>query len=215
MYQPIAKSIFLGGLMAMISFSATANAGIPNNLPVKFIRFYAQQVGDYVQIRWITDSEYDNDFFTVERSKNMTLWEPLEVVPGSEISPGAGEYEYFDLDPIEGANYYRIRQTDLNGAFDFSHTEKVEVDFFADEIAEVAVAPNPLPGSSLSFNVNGPTSLVGATVKLIDITGKEVKTTIEINDTELNVTPLNRMSGFYFLIIRKGEQAIVKKIKFE
>ncbi len=215
MYKPMRKSIFFGALLAMICFSSSTNASTTNHLPVKFIRFYVDLVGEDVRVRWTTDSEYDNDFFTVERSKDMILWETLEIVPGAGTSPGAGEYQYMDMEPKKGINHYRIKQTDLNGAYDYSHIEKVEVDFLYDIIAEVAVAPNPLPGSSDSFIIKGESSLAGVTVKLIDISGKEIKINTDLNDTELRVTPFIKMPGLYFLIIQKREKSIVKKIKFE
>jgi hypothetical protein len=215
MYLPKLKSILFGVMIAMISFSTVTNASISNDLPVKFIRFYANQEGDQVRIRWITESEYDNDFFTVERSIDMILWETLEIVPGSGTSPGAGEYEYYDTEPKSGLSYYRIKQTDTNSAYDFSHIEKVEFEELMDEIADVAVAPNPLPGTGSDITVNGATSLVGASVKLIDISGKEIQITVDINDTEMTITPFNKVPGLYFLIIQKRKQSIVKKIQFK
>lgn len=216
MYKPMTKSILFSALLALICFSTSVSANVSNNeLPVKFIRFYAQQVGDYAHLRWVTQSEFDNDFFTVEWSKDMIIWESLETVAGSGSSPGEGEYAYFDTEPKSGMNYYRIRQTDLDGSFDFSHIEKVNVTFFADEVAEAGISPNPMPGYSTSFVVNSPTTLIGTTVKLMDIAGKGIQINVDVNDTEMTVTPFNKIPGLYFLIIQKEEKAIVKKIKIE
>ncbi len=216
MYQPMKKSILSGVLLTMICLSTSVFANISNELPVKFLRFYVNVEGDNVRIRWTTDSEYDNDFFTVERSVDMVNWENLENVPGAGTSPGAGEYEYYDTEPKQGVNYYRIRQTDLNQAFDFTHIEKIEFDYdMVNDIADVAIAPNPLPGSTDSFIVNGEKSLLGATIKLIDITGKEIRSQIDVNDTEARVTPFQKIPGLYFLTIQKGKHSIVKKIKIE
>ena len=77
------------------------------------------------------------------------------------------------------------------------------------------MAPNPLPATGSDLTINGETSLVGSTVKLIDITGKEIKITVSTNDTKMTVTPYTRVPGLYFLILQKGKQSIVKKIKFE
>ena len=215
MYQPKVRMVLFSALVAMICFSTTTNAEVSNELPVKFLRFYADQFGDQVRVRWKTESEYDNDYFTIERSKDLVLWETLETVPGSGLSPGEGVYEYFDTEPKSGLTYYRIKQTDIDGAFDFSHIEKVEYEELMNETADVSVAPNPLPGSSLSITVNGENSFEGAMIKLIDITGKEIRTTVDIIDTEMTVTPFNKTPGLYFLVIQKGKQSIVKKIKFE
>ena len=215
MYQPKVRCILFGALIAMISFSTSISANVSSDQSVKFIRFYVDQVGDQVRVRWKTESEYDNDFFTVERSKDLINWEALETVPGSGASPGEGVYVYIDTEPKSGLTYYRIKQTDIDGTYDFSHIEKVEFEEFATEAADVAVAPNPLPGTGSDLTINGETSLVGSTVKLIDITGKEIKITVSINDTEMKVTPYTRVPGLYFLILQRGKHSIVKKIKFE
>src|SRR5690606_16918191 len=100
MYKSMRKSFLLITLFLSTGILAMASTTISKERPVEFIRFYAQQVGEDGRIRWITESEYNNDFFTVERSKDMTAWESLEIVPGSEISPGAGQYEFFDTEPL-------------------------------------------------------------------------------------------------------------------
>ncbi len=215
MYKPMRKSILFGVLLAITCFSTSAIANTSDDLSVKFIRFYAAQLGDHVQVHWITSSETNNDFFTIERSMDMVQWEVLEIVPGAGTSPGGGDYLYYDVEPKDGVNHYRIKQTDLDGSYDYSHIEKVAIDFLVDDIDEVAVIPNPLPGFSTSFVVNGNKSLVGTTVKLIDITGKEIPVEIDVNDTELTISPIRKIPGLYFLIIQKREQSIVKKIQFE
>ena len=185
-------------------------------MSVKFVRFYAGQKGDDVKMRWITESEYDNEFFTVERSINMQDWEILKILPGSGGSPGAGEYVFTDLDPNNGKNFYRIKQTDFDGSFEYSHIEDVIVDFsLNDDIEELTVAPNPVLGPSTNFKISAKTTLKGASVKLIDITGKEIQVIVDINDTEITISPINKTPGLYFLIIQKGDQSIVEKIKFE
>ena len=209
------KSILFGVLLATICFSTSTFVNAAEDLSVKFIRFYAAKTGDIALVHWVTSSETNNDFFTVERSTDLVQWEVLEIVPGSGISPGSGDYMYYDLEPKDGVNHYRIKQTDLDGAYDFSHIEKVEFDFLFDDIDEVAVSPNPVPGFSTSFEVNSSKSLVGTTVKLIDITGKEIPVEIDVNDTELTISPIRKIPGLYFLIIQKREQSIVKKIKFD
>jgi fibronectin-binding autotransporter adhesin len=209
------KSFLLVTLFLFTGIFAMASTTISKELPVKFIRFYAQQVGEDVRMRWITESEYNNDFFTVERSKDMTAWESLEIVPGSEISPGAGQYEFFDTEPLQGMNYYRIRQTDLNGVYDHSHVEKVDMQALADEIAPVVLAPNPVSMLGASFTAKSKTTFQGASVKMTDISGKEALINVDINDTEMTITPFIRTPGLYFLVIRKGNHSIVKKIKIE
>jgi len=215
MYKAITRIILFGTLLAVSSISTPTFANTTEDFSVKFVRFYVDLINEDVQVRWLTDSEYDNDYFTVERSPDMVFWETLVIVPGSAGSPGSGEYLYIDEEPKDGINYYRIRQTDFNGTFDFTHIEKIEIENLLPDDDEVNVWPNPFMLSSTSLIVNSEYSLDGTTVKLFDLIGREIPVDVAINDTEMKVTPINRVPGLYFLMIQKKERSIVKRIKFE
>lgn len=99
-----------GGWWTLSSISAE------NPLPIELLYFTAERDGDEVKLRWATASERDNDHFTVERSRDGVDFDPLVRVEGAGTSDAEREYAEVDRWPDQGILYYRLRQTDLDGA---------------------------------------------------------------------------------------------------
>jgi hypothetical protein len=84
-------------------------------LPVSFVSFTARKQDDAsVFLQWITSSEYQSRHFVVERSSNGINYQGLGTVQSSGNSNGAA-YSFIDASPVQGLNYYRIKQVDNNG----------------------------------------------------------------------------------------------------
>lgn len=94
-------------------------------LPIELIRFDAEVRDNAVLLTWVTGSEINNDFFTVERSQEGIDFYPVIYVPGAGNSNQTLEYQYVDDAPFHGLSYYRLKQTDYNA--DFSYSAIVEV----------------------------------------------------------------------------------------
>ena len=89
-------------------------------LPIELVRFAAECHGDVISLNWTTASETNNDFFTIEKSEDGLEWAKIGTVPGSGNSVQAIEYSFADDDPTTLA-YYRLVQTDYNGASETSN----------------------------------------------------------------------------------------------
>lgn len=91
-------------------------------LPIELLSFSAEQSGKEVQLNWVTASETNNDFFTIERSSDAVKFEPILKVNGAGTSTNKNSYVNFDVNPLKGVSYYRLKQTDFDGAFAYSST---------------------------------------------------------------------------------------------
>ncbi len=112
-------------------------------LPIELISFETEAINnDYVQIDWITASEMNNDYFTIEKSQDGKIWEIQSEVDGARKSLVAKSYQTFDLNPYTGRSYYRLKQTDFNGNFSYSKTTVVSIKE-ENTIATVNIFPNP------------------------------------------------------------------------
>ena len=125
-------------------------------LPVELLDFNATPVGERVRLDWITATELNNDYFTVERSVNGTTFEILTHVEGAGTTQEMREYRAYDETPYAGKMYYRLKQTDFDGSF--SYSEVVEVYIDADRLSnKLAAYPNPLQsGESLNLAYEAP-----------------------------------------------------------
>ena len=72
-------------------------------------------------------------------------------------------YDFLDKYPLLGVGYYRIRQNDINGEFDYSETKAVER-----IVTEVSIFPNPGNGT---FRILG---YLGQSVSIHDTRGRVV-----------------------------------------
>lgn len=110
-------------------------------LPVSFLDFYAVVNDGAVELIWKTASESNNAYFTVERSTDAFNFSPIVNIDGAGNSNEIIRYIYSDTDPVKGVAYYRIKQTDFDGKFDFSNV--IAVDFLSNEEPWLNIYPNP------------------------------------------------------------------------
>lgn len=84
-------------------------------LPVEMSSFEVSRISDKVAVNWKTESELNNDYFTIERSRNGKDFHKLVSVQGAGTTNEQQSYSYYDKNPFPGVSYYRIVQTDFDG----------------------------------------------------------------------------------------------------
>jgi hypothetical protein len=108
-------------------------------LPIDLVQFNAIAAEKRVNLSWETRSEENNDYFTVERSSNLVDWVEVAHLDGSGTTSATHFYYTIDRSPLLGTNYYRLKQTDFNGA---SETFEVKSVYFKGGQA-LQLYPNP------------------------------------------------------------------------
>ena len=154
----ISGATSLGGNIYEFAAVPAGNTGIRNNrrftlgtintsqtpLPIKLISLDATPSDHQtVLLDWKTASETNNNFFTVERSKDGMLWEEVIQMDGAGNSSEILDYSATDQNAYEGTSYYRLKQTDFNGQFTYSQTKSVILNVVYEQIK---VYPNPTLG---------------------------------------------------------------------
>jgi hypothetical protein len=84
-------------------------------LPQVLLSFDAIIVDKKVELTWASDTEHNNNFFTIEKSKDAANFETVATVKG--FGNYSSLISYFDTDytPYDGISYYRLKQTDVRG----------------------------------------------------------------------------------------------------
>jgi len=181
-------------------------------LPVELVNFraIATETGNLLQ--WETASERDNDFFEVQRSRYALNWEIIKKIPGNGTSNQIVSYQYLDLNPQQGRNFYRLRQVDFDGAFEFSFIVSV----ITGQLPQFQIQqtfPNPTSGTfHVSYITN---NNVPVLYHLIDESGRTV-TSGRINNKfgtntftlELSTLP----AGIYLLWLENKSLALSTKL---
>lgn len=84
-------------------------------LPVKLEYFKAYREKDCINLEWKTQTEINNDYFTVEKAGDNFIFMPIGKVYGQGNKSSPTFYFYKDKSPYEGVNYYRLQQVDWDG----------------------------------------------------------------------------------------------------
>lgn len=100
----------------------------PSPLPIELLTFEATQIKNVVEITWQTATETNNDYFTIEKSKDGNEFEEVAKLNGEGNSTTVLSYSFTDKNPYSGVSYYRLKQTDFNGEFSYSKTVVVKLD---------------------------------------------------------------------------------------
>ena len=87
--------------------------------PIELLSFNAEMERDHVKVTWVTASEINNDYFTLERSSDGHTWEILTFIEGAGNSNQKLSYGFKDFNPLNGISYYRLKQTDFDGAYEY------------------------------------------------------------------------------------------------
>lgn len=89
--------------------------GIIGTLPIKLVDFSAE-VKDYgVKLNWETAQETNNQYFEVLKADENKNFETIAQIKGAINSTTPKFYSYADKYPLAGANYYMLKQVDLDG----------------------------------------------------------------------------------------------------
>ncbi len=127
--------IFLSNGGSNYTFSFTADA----SFPVELAMFKIASIDDEKpSLYWRTASELDNSHFEVERSADSRRWHAIGEVGGQGTSNGIKDYYFKDERPLPGSNYYRLKQVDFDGDFEYSKIVSTIIGH-----GKVALSPNP------------------------------------------------------------------------
>jgi hypothetical protein len=101
-------------LTAASASNYTVHTLVP--LPVNLTLFtVSKQSNNTALLQWQTAQEQNSRDFIIERSGNGSTYTDIGSVAAAGTSHVKTNYSFTDDNPIEGKNYYRLRETDLDG----------------------------------------------------------------------------------------------------
>lgn len=162
-------------------------------LPVEVMNFnLEQQINQQITIFWQTASEFNNDYFTVEKSADGSIWSLVDRIKGAGTSNKLISYQVFDDFPGSGIYYYRLKQTDYDGKSSIVSLKKIKLDHFeADK-----VYPNPAV-NHLSIEISEEYPL-----KLFIANGQDLTPMVEFifrSDSKITLDISSLEPGLYFV----------------
>ncbi|MEO6133970.1 MAG: M36 family metallopeptidase [Ginsengibacter sp.] len=195
-------------LNGLRSLSDTVTSISEGALPLSWGVFQVAKQGSTAQLKWSTIQEVDVDKFYVERSKDGVHFSTIAVTNSSGNSDRVSEYSYTDEAPINGINFYRIRQTDRNGQVSYTEVRTVE---FSRLIGIVSVSPNPAK-DYVNIKIEGNKETLK--VKLLNASG-QVLNTFTVKEEYYRLPVSSLAAGVYYLKITGTTISGVEKLIIE
>jgi hypothetical protein len=181
----------------------TANSA----LPVILSSFTGAPDKCDASLKWTTKTEESNfSHFEIEYSPDARTFIKVGIVQGKAISSGA-DYK-FTYRQVNGNGYYRLKQVDKDGKFEYSNSIRVSTN--CNDKARILVYPNPLSyDQKLIVTISGYTGKIKG--ELYNAMGQQVTVYNLVNSAnELSV--MNLSAGVYMLYV-KGEEGNADSFK--
>ncbi len=175
--------------------SAEEIVNLCNYLPITLTDFQAKIENKSTLLTWQTATETNNAGFEIQRSTDAINWEKIAWQDGQGTTTTAHTYTYRDKNPLFDISYYRLKQVDFDGAFEY--TDVVQVSY---EGRDISIYPNPVENMLHIGDLNGENI---QQMSIYDQTGRAVHTN-QIPGNTIDVSTLS--PGMYILKITvKGE----------
>jgi hypothetical protein len=189
---------------AVTAFSpfTLASTTFANPLPINLLSFTAEKNEKSVLLKWTTASEINNDYFELEKSRDGINFEAFAKIKGAGFSNQTIDYSHIDVNPYRGLSYYRLKQVDFDGTYNYSDIIAVNFNLMEQKLQ---FYPNP---ASQIINIENLNSNSNYIINIYDITGKLIisKNTAQTNTFTLSINEL--VSGFYTLQVLSENQTI-------
>lgn len=176
-------------------------------LPIILLSFEATARNRDVKLSWSTATEINNDYFTVERSSDAINFYAILMKDGAGTSALLHNYEDFDLHPLPGISYYRLKQTDFDGKFAYS------------DIISVRYSPSgnnfygyydPKHQSMHVISSLGESDVMS--VEVMDMAGQIVAHNEQLNGKDIEIALPGIASGMYALKIEDPSGLCLLKV---
>ena len=183
-----------------------------NPLPIQLISFSAEIKNNSIYTQWLTSSEINNDYFTLEKSKDGIHFVAVGIVKGAGNSTRLLDYEYSDENPYNGISYYRLKQTDFDGKF--SYSDLVPVKIKNCDLKIISVNPN-YENNIVELKINFP-RVSTAQIIIQDLNGRPI---IDVNfrvEPKIFSLPImvNLPHGIYILQVIDENEYVYQKFYY-
>lgn len=182
------------------TIGSKSNIGAP--LPIELVDFEATIVNNQVRLDWTTKSELNNDFFTIERSRNGQVFTEVKKVNGAGNSSVSIDYTTWDERPLPNVSYYRLKQTDFDGSTSYSEVKSVHFD-------ETDVLLYPNPGKEvINLRIN---TKDAAKIFVFDSRGRLINLDLNKQDNLYQINTSSLDAGMYFAKVVLNNEIIVRE----
>lgn len=184
--------------------SAVATTICPIVLPVGMSLFDVSSDRERVKIKWITDTELNNEYFDIQRSFDGYIWETIALKKGMGTITTQTNYEVIDEKPLIGISYYRLKQVDTNGKLHFSPIKSIKINNELD----FTIYPSPAR-DFVKINTN---SKKLDKIEIVDILGNIIEAGHTFENGEYTYAISHLKKGVYTINMEVEGQKIIRRL---
>jgi len=166
-----------------------------------------------VILNWETATEVNNKGFEIERRTETSEYSTVGFVAGYGTTTEPRSYIYTDVTAENGINYYRLKQVDFNGTYEYSSEIEVEINGpLTFDLAQNY--PNPFnPSTSIKYSVPESGNI---RLSVLNIVGEEVAVLAEgfsqAGSFEVTFDASNLSTGVYLYKLQSANSVQTKKM---
>lgn len=176
-------------------------------LPIELLSFIAEHKGNEVKLDWVTATETNNSFFTIQRTTDGIEYEDVAMLPGAGNSTSIIKYSAADPSPYRGLSYYRLKQTDHDG--NSSLSDLVPVQYKED--GNLSVISNTA-AQTIDVMISH-SETIAASISIIDATGRTIYYTDDAQTNSLHTISTTQLrKGIYLVKVSAGNVSLISKI---
>ncbi len=189
---------------SFVYLSSTEEVGTV--LPVSMLYFRAEKVQDQSLLTWATASEVNNSGFIIERSAEARSWKEIGFMQGNGTQSQQSDYRFVDAHPAKGDNFYRLKQLDIDGTFEYSQVQLVRFD----KAHQLQIVPNPTNANFVIKGLRG-----NNTIAMANVAGQVLVNTRAEGVGEKTIQVSHLPAGTYFVTVVNddGSSEVHKVVK--
>lgn len=189
------------GAPELFSWGVTASSEL---LPVSWLNVSATCLDKNIKVEWSTATEINNDYFEVFASENGIDFQNIGKINGAGNSNTINRYAFL-AEKQNSYNYFKVKQTDFDGQFEYSRIATANCSNFSNELE---IYPNPFDGSV--FYINYAEEIRDLTIKIYDLSGKlvDIPKTVQTNEN-IQVNLSNYLAAGTYLVELSNNQGFV------
>jgi len=178
-----------------------------NPIPVELTAFFALNTNEGVMLKWVTSTETNNSGFSVQRSSDYENYSDVAFVEGNGTTTRPHEYNFVDKISTAGIYYYRLKQIDFDGSYEYSNVIEVDVNAPSEFVLEQNY-PNPFnPSTVIKFSLPVDSKV---TIDLYNTLGEKVDQLVNkefsTGNHDVNFDASDLSNGIYFYTLNAQDK---------
>lgn len=187
----------------LVNSPSTETMFLCSALPLIWGSFTAEKNNNTTLLKWNALQEFNTSQYNIERSTGGSHFYIIGSLKAAGITNLATNYHFNDSVPLQGVNFYRLKQVDKDGNFTYSNVISINFD------KQYSLSISPVPAHDV-VTLKGAENFTE--VQFIDASGRIIKQFGKMPNNTFPVAELG--NGVYYIrLLSKNSSQVLKMIK--